>query len=803
MEKTFFSKITAYSAALAVIAGSAVSCSKKNDSQGKSKDAQKIMAAAYHAEFIDTGIDNVDGLFKAGDGKYIISAYDYRKDSGPSIPTFYLTDGEFADFQEIKLDLEPVGDDGKEVYYQDCIAPDGDIVLFETVTDYGDAEKPDYDDPDFDYENFDWEEYYNSATREYKLLVFDIDGNKKSESDLSDLKDYQDEDGDLSMGRIQSIGGGKLIASIYGEMDDNNIIITTDGKCEGDLDVGGANYIDSYAPLSDGTIAVSGYFDNDQYIKFVDSNTLSLTGDEIKLSDAGLQNAYGGLIEGTGDYKLYMNASSGLFGIKEDGTSEEIVNWLDSDLGDGVNSILPLENGDFIVSSYDYNSGESGLYRLTKRDASELENLKVITVGVLYDDWEVKQKLSAFNKEHDDIRFKMVDYSKYDNYDSETGKTISSGADQLKKDIVSGNAPDMIVSYNKSLINSLHNKGLFIDLYEMLDNDPDLSRDDIMPNVLKSCEIGGKLLSIAPTFTVQTYVAKSKYVSGPDWTVDDLISAYDNMPEGMRLNTFDTKEEILGMLLYSTGDLIDYEKGTCNFDTPEFRSLMAFCDKFPSMDDVIDWEDREAVMDYYSDDNIQNDKVLLENLYISDFRDYTQQMNGRFKDQDMTFVGYPTNDGHGAVLSLSQNFAILSNAEDKEACWNLIKEFMKTEDDSEDNSNYYYRYGFPSLKADFDKLAEESMSKPKYKDEDGKEHEEDLTYYVKDKEIKVDPLSEEQKNFIVDYIENATKTQADFDPEVESILEEEVMAYLKGEKTADEVIDLLQSRVSLLVSEQS
>ena len=32
---------------------------------------------------------------------------------------------------------------------------------------------------------------------------------------------------------------------------------------------------------------------------------------------------------------------------------------------------------------------------------------------------------------------------------------------------------------------------------------------------------------------------------------------------------------------------------------------------------------------------------------------------------------------------------------------------------------------------------------------------------------------------------------------------EEVMAYIGGEKTADEVIDLIQSRVSILVSEQS
>ena len=43
----------------------------------------------------------------------------------------------------------------------------------------------------------------------------------------------------------------------------------------------------------------------------------------------------------------------------------------------------------------------------------------------------------------------------------------------------------------------------------------------------------------------------------------------------------------------------------------------------------------------------------------------------------------------------------------------------------------------------------------------------------------------------------------DFDPDMESILEEEIMAYMKGEKTADEAIDLLQTRISLILSEQS
>ena len=112
--------------------------------------------------------------------------------------------------------------------------------------------------------------------------------------------------------------------------------------------------------------------------------------------------------------------------------------------------------------------------------------------------------------------------------------------------------------------------------------------------------------------------------------------------------------------------------------------------------------------------------------------------------------------------------------------------------------------GFPSLKSQFDEMAEKSMKKPTYKDENGKEVEQDLIYYSQDgKEVKVDPLNEKEKDFIVDYIKNTTQVSDAIDPDVSMILEEEIMAYIKGEKTADEIIELIQNRVSLLVSEQS
>ena len=792
MERKITTRITAFSAALAVIASSAVSCGKDGD-KGSEKKATELLAASYHATEIETDIDikSVNSFTKVDDDTIILSSYDSENKS----LVLYKTGSDFSSFDSVNVDLGIKNDDKQDVDVFSSVGTDGTTMAIARFTDYGEAGKPDFDSPDFDYEHFDYEEYTKKLKFNYKIYCVDIDGKVVSSNDINGIDDDPEEH--TSIGDVSACSGGKAIIRAYG-MDEKSYIVNSDGNVEKELKLDGFDWIESFISLPDGTVAVSGSAKNGSAIKVLDGETFEQIGDDIEINDN--MRGMSGIFAGNDEYKFFANTSTGLSGIADDGKTTEIVNWVDSDLSNGyVSSILPVSDEEFIIL-YDDNSGDgTKLYRLSKRDMSELENTNVITLGVLYDDWEINQKVSDFNKAHDDIRIKIEDYSKYNEYDDD-GMTLSSGIGQLKKDIVSGKAPDMIASNNTALTRSLQSKGLFVDLYEYLDKDTDLSRDDIMPNVLKACEINGKLLSLSPSFSVDTCIAKKKFVDTPDWTVDQMIETYNKLPEGMKLNELECKEQVLMMIVYTLNECIDYDKGTCNFDTPDFRKLVDFCEKFPSQDEVIDWEDEDSYTAIYADDNYLNDKVLLSELYLYDFTDYIRETKGKFNNEPVTFVGYPSNTGHGGLLSMNSNFSILSNATDKDACWTLIKEFFKESDES-DGSNY--RGDFPSLKSDFYKLADESMKKPTYTDEDGKTVEEDITYNIGDKEIVLEPLTKEERDFIVDYIENTTRTAYDFDPEIESILEEELMAYMKGEKTANEVLDLLQSRVSLLVSEQS
>ena len=798
MEKSFSKRITALTAALAVIAGSAASCGKKEDKKSEKKTAQELMAASYRAVSIDTDVEfnNVSDMKKLDDGRIFISTMDYENSS----PSFYIADSAMTSFDEINVDLGIKEDE--EVNVNSVYSPDGDIMVMATFSDYGDQEKPNFDDPDFDYQSFDFEGFYKNVKRTYKIYTVDLDGKITSENEIKGLDKYESDEGMVNVGNFYPCGGGKAILSVYGASDDQYVVINADGTVGDEVKVSDMDWINSMSAMGDGTLAVVGYAGSGEAVKFIDMESLSETGDTLKLDDAG-NSGINSLFPGNDDYKFFASTGKGIIGIDKDGKSTEIINWVDSDMGEGsVDTFIPVEDGEFIIWYNDYtNDSESGLYRLTKRDASELENTKVITIGVLYDDWELKSQVSAFNKSHDGVRFKIEDYSKYDDYDEDAEKYTSTGDAQLKKDIVSGKAPDMIVSYNRGVIDSLCKKGLFEDLYTMLDKDSDISRDDIMPNVLTACEMGGKLYSISPSFYVQTLAAKKSNCDKENWTVDEMIDAYNNLPEGMSFTTLDCKESMLMMVISALGDVIDYEKGTCNFDTPEVRKLLAFVDQFPSQDDLIDWDDEKAVEDYFGGNKIKENKMLLNTMYISNFVDYTETLKGEFEG-DISFVGFPSSTGKGSILGFNQCFAILSNSEYKDECWDLIKSsLMKNDDEDENNMGMG---GFPALKSAFDKMAEKSMKKPTYKDENGKEVEQDLTYYGQDgKEVKVDPLTEKEKDFIVDYISKTTQVSDSIDPDVSSILEEEIMAYIKGEKKVDEVIELIQSRVSLLVSEQS
>ena len=178
-------------------------------------------------------------------------------------------------------------------------------------------------------------------------------------------------------------------------------------------------------------------------------------------------------------------------------------------------------------------------------------------------------------------------------------------------------------------------------------------------------------------------------------------------------------------------------------------------------------------------------------------RGYARAIAADFGD-DITLVGYPSSDGTGARLSTNQSFGIMSNSANKDACWNFINTFF-----AEDYQTSDQMYNIPALKSAFEKKLDDAMKKPYYTDENGKKIEYEDTYYMNDKEIKIPPLNQEQRDYIEQYILNIKSSSFYYGNDVYNIINEEIEPFFAGEKSAQETATVIQNRISILISEQS
>ena len=79
-----------------------------------------------------------------------------------------------------------------------------------------------------------------------------------------------------------------------------------------------------------------------------------------------------------------------------------------------------------------------------------------------------------------------------------------------------------------------------------------------------------------------------------------------------------------------------------------------------------------------------------------------------------------------------------------------------------------------------------------------------IGYYVfsNDETVKMKPLSQDDVRKIYDYV-LSIKTLNNGNYEVENIIKEEASAFFSGQKTAEEVAELIQNRVTTYLNENS
>lgn len=494
-----------------------------------------------------------------------------------------------------------------------------------------------------------------------------------------------------------------------------------------------------------------------------------------------------------GDGSLYASDESGIYKYDMNGGKlNKLADFRDSNIGTGGYMWLEtvaLSDTEFIVNIPGPDMGtsiSSTLARLTKVNPEDVVDKTVITLMAQYMNGDIGNAIMKFNRSNDKYMIKMINYDDLYQDDWETARK------QFNLDITSGKAADIIcVSNNEASLRKYVDKGILLDLTPAFEKGGPLGDIEYLPNVAEMMKIDGKLYTFMPSFYVETCAVKTKFLNGKtslsfkDW--DDIITS-NGAKYDLAFGTYNSKENLGSYFWTYYGDkFVDWKNKKCNFNNPEFIEYLNFINKFPDEEHQFDGEENGEWVP--EEKYVQEDKTLFYRAYISCFEDYARMTQLIFKE-DFEFVGFPNEGGENLAVISPSTFAVNSKTEHKEVIYDVIKSIMTAE-------NRESFYGFSPVKSRFD---EQFAKATQEKSED------DIDAFwwdsITDKQVKAKPLSQEQAQKLKDYIMGIKITDC-YDEEVAKIVEEETATFYSGQKTAEQVAEIIQNRVTTYLNENS
>lgn len=556
-------------------------------------------------------------------------------------------------------------------------------------------------------------------------------------------------------------------------------------------------YIQSLVRLADGRAAVWMFEHNSGYaLKIIDA----AAGDFAAQSYAISHDA-NGLIAGAGEYDLYYTGGINFYGYSlAEQRAEKLFNWLDCDVNSSELELVSV-NKNGVISGFmrhysdNYETCDLDYVSVEKTPYDPATQKKTLSLATMYVDDRILEAVLDFNRSGGEYRIEVTDYSEFNTEDD-----YSAGKTKLNTEIMSGDMPD-ILARDELAYRQIASKGLLENLYPYLDADSELSRDDFFPNVLSALEVDGGLYCAPGGFSVVSVVGASSVVGDePGWTYDDYYAALAQMPEGCEGFGigYDRSTLLSICLMLDLNEYMDWSTGECRFDSEEFIKLLEFvnsCGEF-------NYENYEYSAEDSDTSRIQQGQQMLKIASFSDlgfmYENYSQMFGG-----EVTFVGFPTMHGVGNVMATNGSYCISSSCEYKDAAWQFVRTILG---DEHQRSGYYLPVNinvFEEKLADAMKVEYLKNSDGNYLlDENGERIPESKgTVFDGSGTYEIYAVTLEQAEQLRTVIANTAKL-ANYDESIGKIVTEQAQAYFSGQKTAQEVARLIQSKASIYINEQ-
>ena len=430
---------------------------------------------------------------------------------------------------------------------------------------------------------------------------------------------------------------------------------------------------------------------------------------------------------------------------------EELFVWMDSDInGYYVSHLYLLEDGRLCATVEDWLNDDRAIVMLERTRAEEApkrEELVIVTVDG-----------------GSDLAAKAVKFSRGNSRYHLTVKTYESLTD-LYNAILTKEPIDLI-DLSGLNVQKLTTRGLVEDLTSYMAQSEKFERSDFVDGILDVYTFDNTLAGIPTEFMVRTVVGNGAQLNNnTGLTLEELFSLADRYP-GAKAFDGVTKEEVMQyLMMFNEDTFIDWDTGTCHFDSEIFKEVLEYVSRFP--DSTENGREEESLSA-----KVQNGKVLftIEELYPPDIvRGYVKIFG-----EDAACVGFPTEDGRGGHLLLTGDaYAIAAVSEHKDAAWSFVEDSL-VQEKSELYESLFINY--PALKKRLNKRVEKVI-------ETGS----NLTW--------------DEVNVMLELIPDAMPFFSVENDEIIKIINEEAPAYYSGQKEIDDVVSVIQNRVQLYVNE--
>lgn len=390
----------------------------------------------------------------------------------------------------------------------------------------------------------------------------------------------------------------------------------------------------------------------------------------------------------------------------------------------------------------------------------------------------IEECANAYSMRHPYVRIKISEVSKLDD----------NAMNKLFTDITEGNGPDILVVDRSDLI-SFYHAGALSDLSTVLTND---TKAQIYPGVLDYGTVEDKLVGLTCEATLNTLFVSNAVWSDEGWNLQEVLELIQNREEvGVPIKSFlsypytYTPDQMLHDLVLkdiTNSGFVNLEAKTCYFDSDEFITLLEYCKKYG----------QEATNDTYRDteeqlEDLRNDKSLAY-MFSGDFIHFSK-ISAMLGDE-YHCVGYPSESKQGSFFEFYDGCVAVSSQSSKSE---EAKDFLRYLVDYSTQRKYGLNWVRKDVLLDNVKDAVEVYG-----------HEEPIpVFFQSESAIIALDGKEDGSSYVKEYIELAESCVPNKEEykQINSIIKEEVPAFFSGQKTAEQVADIIQRRITLFLEE--